>query len=88
MKKVKLILLVFKIIIAIPSLASNNLYLAFPFSDHGVLQQEKPIPIWGKALPNATVVAEIGDNRGYGVQTVAENGFFIYLPVPQEDLMN
>lgn len=51
MKKVKLILLVFKIIIAIPSLASNNLYLAFPFSDHGVLQQEKQSPIWGKHSP-------------------------------------
>lgn len=79
MKKVKLILLVFKIIIAIPSLASNNLYLAFPFSDHGVLQQEKPIPIWGKALPNATVVAEIGDNRGYG-RADSSGKWLLYLP--------
>lgn len=79
MKKVKLILLVFSSIMTISGMASNNLYLAFPFSDHGVLQREKPIPIWGKAVPNATIVAEIGDNRGYG-RADSTGKWLLYLP--------
>lgn len=35
-----------------------ELTLAPVFSDHMVLQREKPVPVWGNAAPGATVTVE------------------------------
>ena len=42
---------------AIPCLAAD-LSLPSAFSDHMVLQREQPVPVWGKADPNAVVTVE------------------------------
>ena len=49
------------------------------FSDHMVLQRNKPIPVWGEATPGAPVTVELDGSR---VQAQAnENGhWLVYLP--------
>ena len=49
------------------------------FSDHMVLQRNKPIPVWGEAAPGAPVTVELDGSR---VQAQAnENGHWLaYLP--------
>jgi sialate O-acetylesterase len=38
--------------------AAEELRFAKSFTDHGVLQREMPVPIWGWAQPNAEVTVE------------------------------
>lgn len=37
--------------------------LAAPFSDHMVLQRNKPVPVWGWAAPNTTLTVTLGDQK-------------------------
>jgi sialate O-acetylesterase len=41
-------------------MTASHLQLARPFSEHMVLQAEKPLPIWGKAQPGREVVVRCG----------------------------
>ena len=34
------------------------------FSDHAVLQRDKPLPVWGKAAPGEAVEVSLGKSRG------------------------
>lgn len=43
--------------------AAADLKLAPAFSDHMVLQRDKPIVIWGEAAPNAAVDVTLGDAK-------------------------
>lgn len=43
--------------------------LAQPFSDHGVLQRDRPIAVWGRTTPGAPVSVEFGDRTA---QTTAD----------------
>lgn len=43
------------------------LKLGSPFTDHAVLQREKPVPIWGFAEPNAAVAVSFAGNTVKGV---------------------
>jgi len=40
--------------------ASANVTLAPPFTDHAVLQQGRPVPVWGKASPGEAVTVTFG----------------------------
>lgn len=54
------------------------LRLAPIFTDHMVLQREKPVRIWGRAESGSDITAHLGDARGYAR---AENGAWeILLP--------
>lgn len=50
------------ILFAIPCLAAE-LTLPSVFSDHMVLQREQPVPVWGKADPNAVVTVEFAGQK-------------------------
>src|SRR5712672_1431264 len=45
------------------STSSAQLRLSAIFSDHMVLQRDKPIKIWGSAKPGETVRVSIGDAK-------------------------
>jgi len=56
--------------------------------DHVVIQQEKPIKVWGWAKPNATVAVTITQDSATGEQGVAaavESGTHEEIPVPDSD---
>ncbi len=46
-----------------PVTCSAELALHPLFSDHGVLQQDQPVPVWGTADPDAEVVVTFGNRR-------------------------
>jgi sialate O-acetylesterase len=48
-------------IFALLALAGQALELPAIFSHHMVLQQDKPVPIWGKATPGATISLKFAD---------------------------
>lgn len=53
-------------LLAVPLLAASvNAEVALPaiFSDHMVLQREKPVRVWGTATPNGKVTVEFGNHR-------------------------
>lgn len=52
---------VFTLLVLIATGASAQLSLPPIFSDGMVLQQQKPIPVWGTAAPNAEVTLSLGD---------------------------
>lgn len=57
----KIATLTFLVGLAIPGLATpSELRLGSPFSDHMILQQQRPIPVWGTATPGAKVTVRIG----------------------------
>lgn len=43
--------------------SAGDISLPHVFSEHMVLQRDRPIRIWGKATPSATITVEIGDSR-------------------------
>ncbi len=43
--------------------AAYALELGSPFSDHMVLQRGKPVPVWGRAEPGATVTVEFAEQK-------------------------
>jgi len=49
--------------------ASAALSLAAPFTDHAVLQRDRPVPLWGRAGPRAVVTVEY---RGQKLQAAAD----------------
>ena len=49
------------------------------FSDHVVLQRDKPVSVWGTAEPGETVAVAIGDDQAT-VTTDAEGGWVATLP--------
>lgn len=55
-------------LLATPCLAADAPLLHPMFQDHGVLQRERPLPVWGLAQPGQTVTVTLGDNR---IETVA-----------------
>jgi len=57
------ILSIVAILIATFTVVQAELSLALPFGDHAVLQHGKPLPVWGKADPSATVTVKLGDNQ-------------------------
>ncbi len=46
-----------------PRMVPSQLWLPAIFSDHMVLQREKPVPVWGRAKPGATVAVALGEAK-------------------------
>ncbi len=42
----------------------STLRLATPFSDHAVLQRDRPLPVWGTAAPGSRVEVTLAGNAG------------------------
>ena len=63
-------IILLSLLTAIPCLAAE-LVLPAVFSDHMVLQREQPVPVWGKADPNAVVTVEFA---GQKKTTTADRG--------------
>ena len=59
--------------------AGAALKLALPFSDHAVLQADKVLPVWGKALPGAEVRVSLG-NRNAQTSASAEGVWEVAFP--------
>jgi sialate O-acetylesterase len=57
----------------------SQLKLARLFSDHVVLQRQKPIPVWGWAIPNQEVTVSIGSNTA-SAKTDANGAWKATLP--------
>ena len=53
--------------------------LASLFKDHMVLQQQRPIPIWGWTEPDATVSVALAESRAT-VRADAEGAWRAFLP--------
>ena len=49
-----------------PESANAQLSLASPLADNAVLQQAMPVPIWGNAVPGATVTVEFAGQKKSG----------------------
>lgn len=60
MKKPLLVLVFAFLAGALPA----ELKLASPFGDHMVLQQGRPLPVWGTAAPGERIVVKFGGRRG------------------------
>jgi len=50
----------------LPSVSLTALEVASPFTDHAVLQQDMPIPVWGKADPGAAVTVKFAGQKNTG----------------------
>jgi len=59
---IRLIVVGFGLTLVIPSRA-EDLRLANLFSDHMVLQREKPVPVWGWAKPGEEVTVEFAERK-------------------------
>ena len=44
----------------VPGTVFGDLWLPSLFTDHMVLQRDRPIPVWGRAEPGATVRVQLG----------------------------
>ncbi len=53
--------------------------LPYVFSDHMVLQRNKPIPVWGTADPTQTITVKLGENSETTI-TDKKGKWCIYLP--------
>lgn len=69
----------FSLLFLIPYVAIGQLSVATVFSSNMVLQREKPIAVWGKAVPGITVEVKFGILKR---TTVAANdsSWLVYLP--------
>ncbi|WP_417887583.1 sialate O-acetylesterase [Zunongwangia sp.] len=56
-----------------------QLKLPSVFNNHMVLQRNKPIPIWGKAVPNSTVNLQFKEQH-FKTQVTSNGNWKIYLP--------
>ena len=56
---------------------------ARPFTDHMVLQCEKPIRVWGKALAGSKVELSLGQNLEKNVTTNADGDWLVEFPAQQ-----
>lgn len=50
-----------------PGLVHGDVVLSPLFSDHAVLQRDKPLPVWGTAEPGEKVAVSLGTQKGTGV---------------------
>lgn len=50
----------------LPSASPAALKVASPFTDHAVLQRDLPVPVWGKARPDAVVTVAFGGQTKTG----------------------
>ena len=53
--------------------------LAVVFSDHGVLQRELPIPVWGWATPGERVTVRLAGNEAHATAD-ADGAWRVTLP--------
>jgi sialate O-acetylesterase len=51
--------------IAFTSVMRADVALAALFTDHAVLQQEKPLPVWGRAEPSEKITVTLGDDSAH-----------------------
>lgn len=64
---------------------ATGLTLAPEFSDHAVLQREKPVPIWGTAAAGETVSVSFGGQIATGTTTSAGRWQVMLHPLPAND---
>ena len=55
MRKLKLLLVVSFLVLIVASTLNADVKLAKIFSDHMMIQRDKPIKVWGLATPNSKV---------------------------------
>ena len=80
--KARPILLSSAVLLLMPFAARAALTLAPIFSDHAVLQRDKPLPVWGRADPGEKIAVTF---HGQTVHATAESDgrWIVYLaPVP------
>ena len=53
----------FAALVALSAAARADVALPTIFSDHMVLQQEVPAPVWGTAAPDEKVTVKVGDQE-------------------------
>lgn len=69
----------FILLFLIPYVAIGQLSVATVFSGNMMLQREKPIAVWGKALPGKTVEVKLGIYTRSTV-TANDSSWIVYLP--------
>ncbi len=65
---------------ALPRVADAAVSVPNFFSDHGVLQREAPIPVWGWADPGEAVTVQLGDSAPVNATTDAKGNWKVALP--------
>ena len=65
-------------------LATAGLEVASPFSDNAVLQQGRPVPVWGRAEAGAKVSVEFGEQKVSVVANAAGSWRVELKPLPAE----
>ena len=63
----------------IGSLLGSDLKVASPFTDHMVLQQHQPVPVWGKAKPGSKVTVEFA-GQAHSTQANKAGKWMLSLP--------
>ncbi len=62
-----------------------NVRLAAIFADHGVLQRDCPIPVWGWAEPNGVVSVSLDGGKAYTAVADADGKWSVTLPAHKAD---
>ena len=78
----------FVLLLLFAPLVQAELKVANVFGDHMVLQQEKPIRVWGWADPGATVQVDLTDLRdasAYKLKANSDGEWFVELPPRKAD---
>lgn len=53
------------LVTSVAAQSASKLWLPQIFSDNMVLQQGKPLPIWGSAMPDSKIYVFLGDNKAF-----------------------
>lgn len=74
----------FLMLLACAVKARGEITLPSVFSDHAVLQRDKPIPVWGKALPGERVSVSLGGNSRDATADAAGRWRLMLPPMPAD----
>jgi sialate O-acetylesterase len=72
--------LIASLMIALPHVAEAAVSVPNFFSDHGVLQREAPIPVWGWADPGEVVLIQLGNSNPVKATADAKGNWKVALP--------
>ena len=66
MKKRRVAVLSYLLILLLARSSDAEISLPGIFSDHAVLQRNRPLPVWGSARPNAEITVTLGEGSAIG----------------------